>query len=228
MATADTASHIASLCQSQFPQLASSTDPVVGKTLRQARFARLPRGTVIFRPGNPCSDYLLLATGCIRVETGNEHGREIVLYRVHPGQGCVLTTSCLLSHDHYPATGVVERAASALLLSQPVFEEALARSGDFRRFVFAELGGRLARVLERIESVALSPIEQRLAQVLLDLAEENGEVRRTHQQLAAELGSAREVVSRGLARFAEHGWIRPGRGHISLLDPAALAARAGR
>lgn len=221
-------SEITSLWQSQFPQLASSRDPVVADTLQHARFVRLERGSTVFRPGSPCSDYLLLVAGSIRVELTSDQGREIVLYRVEPGQGCILTTSCLLSSDRYPATGVVEADASALLLSQRSFEEALARSGDFRRFVFAELGGRLARVLERIESVTFSPFERRLARVLLDLAGEDEVVRRTHQQLAAELGSAREVVSRGLARFAERDWIRAGRGRIRMLDRQALAACAAR
>jgi len=221
-------SEITSLWQLQFPQLASSRDPVVEETLQQARFVRLERETVVFRPGNPCSDYLLLVSGLIRVKITNDHGREIVLYRVEPGQGCVLTTSCLLSRDHYPATGIIEADACALLLSQRAFDEALASSRDFRQFVFAGLGERLAQVLERIESVALAPIEQRLARVLIDLADGGDEVRRTHQDLAAELGSAREVISRGLSRFAARGWIQAGRGRIRLLEPSALAEASGR
>lgn len=220
-------SDITLLWQSQFPQLASSQDPVVGETLQQSRFVRLEHGTVVFEPGSPCSDYLMLMAGQIRVEIINDQGREIVLYRVEPGQGCFLTTSCLLSHDHYPATGIVEADASALMLSQPVFEDALATSGDFRRFVFSGLGGRLAQLVQRIESVALTPLEQRLARILLDLADGSGEVRWTHQELAAELGSAREVISRGLTRFVTRGWVDVARGHIRLLDTTALADCGG-
>lgn len=221
-------SDITSLWQSQFPELASSADPVVGQTLQQARFVRLERDTVVFQPGSPCSDYLMLVAGQIRVEIINDQGREIVLYRVQPGQGCFLTTSCLLSHDHYPATGIVEANASALMLSQRLFEDALATSSDFRSFVFSGLGGRLAQLVQRIESVALTPLEQRLAQTLLELADDHGEVRLTHQELAAELGSAREVISRGLTRFSARGWVHAARGRIRLLDSAALAILGGR
>lgn len=216
------------LWQSQFPELASSGDPVVGETLQQARFVRLERDTVVFQPGSPCSDYLMLIAGQIRVEITNDQGREIVLYRVRPGQGCFLTTSCLLSHDHYPATGIVEVDASALMLSQRLFEDALAISSDFRRFVFSGLGGRLAQLIQRIESVALTPLEQRLARALLDLSDDGGEIRLTHQELAAELGSAREVISRGLTRFVARGWVHAARGHIRLLDRTALAVCSGR
>lgn len=213
--------------QSQFPALAASADTAVAEALAAARFERLPRGSVVFRPGNPCSDYLLVLAGRVRVEITGENGRQVVLYRVEPGQGCVLTTSCLLSEDHYPATGIVEADVAALLLPRTAFEDALARSADFRRFVFSELGGRLARVLARIEAVALDPLERRLARLLLELADDDGELHRTHQSLAAELGSAREVVSRGLARFAERGWVETARGRLRLLDRAAIAACAG-
>lgn len=221
-------SDISSLWQSQFPTLASSRDPVVGETLEQARFVRLEPDTVVFEPGSPCSDYLMLVAGLMRVEITNEQGRQIVLYRVQPGQGCFLTTSCLLSHDRYPATGIVEADASALMLSRQAFEKALAGSSDFRGFIFAGLGGRLAQLVERIESVALTPIEQRLARTLLDLADNGNEVRWTHQELAAELGSAREVISRGLTRFVARGWVHAARGRIRLLDTEALADCGGR
>jgi CRP/FNR family transcriptional regulator len=207
--------------------LAASGDSCVAEAMTRARQARLPAGTTVFRPGNPCTDYLLVLDGRVRVEITGETGRQIVLYRVHPGEGCVLTTSCLLSADHYPATGVVETDMSALLLPRTAFEDALSRSSDFRRFVFHELGSRLAQVLARIEAVALQPFEHRLARALLALAGDDARVHGTHQALAAELGTAREVVSRGLARFAARGWIRSGRGWIELLDREAMRTAAG-
>lgn len=215
--------HRTRLWKSQFPLLADSDDPAVAEAFDAAHFSQIPAGTVLFRPGTPCSEYLLVVTGRVRVQITGENGREVVLYRVDPGEACVLTTSCLLSHDHYPATGIVEADMSALLLTQEHFEDAVARSGDFRRFVFAQLGARLAQLFARIEAVALEPLEHRLALLLLDLADDTGVVTRTHQDLAAESGTAREVISRALARFEARGWIETSRGQIRLLQRAAIA-----
>ena len=118
----------AAVWQEQFPALAASTDPAVRELLQRARFARLPAGTVVFRPGNPCSQYLLVVSGRVRVEVTGAGGRQIVLYRVQPGEGCVLTTSCLLSSDHYPATGIVEAEVGVLSVPRPAFEEEMGRA----------------------------------------------------------------------------------------------------
>ncbi len=218
--------HPTRVWRSQFPLLADSDDPAIAEAFDAARFSQIPAGTVLFRPGTPCSQYLLVVTGRVRVQITGDNGRQVVLYRVEPGQACVLTTSCLLSHDHYPAMGIAETEMSALLLPQSHFEDAVARSGDFRRFVFAELGSRLAQLFARIEAVALEPLEHRLARLLLELGGDAGVVNRTHQDLAAELGTAREVISRALARFEQRGWVETGRGHIRLLQRAAIAACA--
>lgn len=210
-----------------FPELDPRQDPAMEALVAGLAEVRLPAGTPVFAPGAACSRYLLVAEGSVRVELLTESGREVVLYRVGPGQSCVLTTSCLLAHERYPAAGVTETDVTAFAIPEPVFERALSASARFRSFVFHRLGERLAEVLRRMEAIAFGDIDRRLAGCLLGLADEAGCVHQTHQALAAELGTAREVVTRHLGAFADRGWIAAGRGRVQLLDRAALKAVAG-
>jgi CRP/FNR family transcriptional regulator len=146
-----------------------------------------------------------------------------MLYRVRAGDSCVLTTSCLLAHEPYPATAVTETEVTALTLNERAFQQALDASAQFRRFVFTNLSSRLAEVIRRMEEVAFGDIDQRLAAALLTRQAAGTLGNTTHQALATELGTAREVVSRHLKRFEERRWVRLNRGAIELIDTAALA-----
>ena len=213
--------------QAHFPALWQRADPWLRQRLREARLVSLPAGQAVFYPDMHCEAYLLVIDGRVRVQLTGEAGREVVLYRVAPGQSCVLTTSCLLGADHYPAEGVTETPVRAFAIPVSRFHEALERSAVFRRFVFANFGQRLAEVIQRMELITQRSIEERLARVLLQLGGAQAAIQQTHQSLAAELGSAREVVSRHLKRFEEQGWVRLGRGTIEVLDSGSLE-RIGR
>ncbi len=187
----------------------------------------LAAGQVAFRPGDPCLRYLVVAQGSLRVQVLSANGREITLYRVTAGESCVVTTSCLISGEVYPAFGVSEETTTALAVPQALFDQALGQSAAFRRFVFAGQGERLGELIQRVEDVAFGRIDARLARLLLDLGGGDGQALAiTHQQLAAELGSAREVVSRQLKRFERAGWVAGGRGSLVVLQPTALQALA--
>ncbi|HHM06019.1 MAG TPA: Crp/Fnr family transcriptional regulator [Gammaproteobacteria bacterium] len=209
-----------------FPQLAAPADAALAQLMATARPLVAPADAVVFSPGTPCQSYLLVLQGSVRVSLSAENGREIVLYRVRAGESCILTTSCLLGATRYPAVGITETETTALSLPLAAFNRALEGSAAFRRFVFARLGERLAAVIARMEEVAFRSIDSRLAAALLAFSEATPELRLTHQSLATELGTAREVISRHLKRFEEQGWVRLGRGTITVLDRAALA-RAG-
>jgi CRP/FNR family transcriptional regulator len=151
-------------------------------------------------------------------------GREVVLYRVTDGQSCVITTACLISGEAYPAQGVAETATAGLLLPQADFNAVLDKSAAFRRFVFANQGQRLSDLIQRIEDVAFGRVDARLARHLVDRSQRHGgTLVATHQQLARELGTAREVVSRQLKGFEKQGWIRVLRGSVEVLQPQSLA-----
>ncbi len=209
-----------------FPALFEPPEPVLTEVLGHARPLRLQPGTQAFGCGAPCEAYVLVVAGGIRVRLLGRNGREVLLYRVGPGEPCILTTSCLLAHQRYPAEGVAERDTHMVALPAPAFHQGLQASDRFRRFVFASFGDRLADLLRRIDEVAFERLESRLARALTRRAGAGNPLPVTHQDLAAELGTAREVVSRELRRLQERGLISQGRGRITLLDPEGMAALA--
>lgn len=184
----------------------------------------VPAGTTVFGPGRVPDAMLLLLEGVVRVQQTATTGREIVLYRVRAGESCILTTACLLAGDAYAAEGVAETSLRAVSIPRSVFDGLLARSAAFRTFVFEAYGQRIGDLILTIEDIAFRRIDLRLAEALCRLAGPDGCVRGTHQDLAKELGTAREVISRQLAEFQRRGWTDQGRGIIRLVDPAALQA----
>lgn len=205
----------------QFPQLHDLDDPAWQEVLEAARPVELPAGTTVFRDGEGCQNYLFVIDGSVRVQKIAENGREIVLYRVQTGEACILTTSCLLSHQRYPAEGVAETDVRAISIPVPRFDAGISGSAGFRQFVFSSYGKRISELIMLVEDVAFGKMDIRLSQYLLDSSQQE-EVNRTHQEMAADLGTAREVVSRQLKEFERRGWIGLSRGKISLLDRPSL------
>ncbi len=184
--------------------------------MASAKLVELPTGQQIFYPGAVCEQYLLVLEGSVKAQIISESGREMLLYRVQSGQSCVLTTSCLLSGDHYPAEGVTESKVLAFSVSAHAFYRCMEQSAFFREFVFKNFSARLSGVIALLEDVTFTAIDTRLAKALL--AEERAVITLTHQELATQLGSAREVVSRHLKRFEVYGWVALQRGNITLLN----------
>jgi CRP/FNR family transcriptional regulator len=204
-----------------FPTLASGDRPT-RSVLDGARLVTMPADQRVFHAGSPCENYVLLLEGSVRVQVIGESGREAVLYRVLPGQSCVLTTCCILSGDDYPAEGFTESPVRALVVTKPAFDGALESAPAFRRFVFANLGGRIADVIARMEEVAFRPVERRLAAFLLSRSDGAGTLRATHQEIAVELGTAREVVSRHLKRLEASGLVELRRSTVEVRRPLEL------
>ena len=181
-----------------------------------------PAGTRIFGEGSPCRAYLILLSGQLRVQKVGENGREIVLYRVEPGETCIVTTACLMSGADYDAEGIAETDIQGQALPMQGFRELLAQSATFRDIVIKTYGTRISSLLMLIEEVAFRRIDQRLAACLLQIGKGKDKVDATHQELAVELGTAREVVSRQLKDFERRGWVQLGRGHLVLVNNRAL------
>ena len=207
-----------------FPALKDIQDPRWHALMAKAQEVRLPARTAVFHAGDPCRNFLFVLGGSVRVEKIAENGREVVLYRVGRGETCLLTTSCLIARERYPAAGVTETEVRAVALPHELFQEALAISPEFRAFVFASFGARLTDLIALIEAIAFGRGEARLARRLLDSGGTGGAVAATHQELAAELGTAREVVSRFLKEFEHRGLVRLRRGHIEITDRPGLEA----
>jgi CRP/FNR family transcriptional regulator len=189
-----------------------------------ARMATVPPGTPMFQDGAECANYVLVIDGSIRVQKVAENGREIVLYRVERGQSCVLTTNCLIAHEDYAAEGIAETEVRVLIVPAQLFRLLLAKSDAFRDFVFSAYATRIADLLMLIEEVAFGRIDMRLSAWLRQHADGKGEIRATHQEIAVELGTAREVISRQLKDFERRGWVSLHRGRIEVGDRAALLA----
>lgn len=210
-----------------FPGLRRLTPEVLGPLLRAAVVRTLPAGSRIFGPGQAPEHFLMLIEGSIRVQQVSEQGREIVLYRVNAGESCPLTTACLMGFEDYQAEAVAETEIIAVAIPRSTFDGLIAQSGEFRRFVFTAFSRRITDLFRVIDDVAFGRMDIRLAHKLLDLADGAGVVAATQQQLASELGTAREVVSRVLTEFRRRGWIESTRGTIELRDRAALRHLAG-
>lgn len=187
---------------------------------------QIPAGTVLFRAGDPCRGFVLLQQGSLRVTLTAANGREVVLYRVTPGELCLQTFSCLAEGRDYSARGVAETDLVATIIPAAEFHRTLAADADFRERVVTAVAHRFADFERLVEDVALTGFPARLARSLLRLAGPGRRVGATHEQLAAETGSGRAVVSRQLARFAAQGLVTVQRGAVLLDDPAGLARLA--
>jgi CRP/FNR family transcriptional regulator len=210
----------------RFAGLSRLAPEIKAKLVAESRVARVPEGTVIFGPGRAPENLLLLLEGAVRVHQTSEGGREIFLYRVHAGESCVLTTACLLAYEDYSAEGVAETELKAVLVPRVTFDELIARSPEFRRFVFTAYSRRITDLFLVIEEIAFRRVDVRLAQKLLQLAGPDGTLHATHQSLAVELGSVREVISRQLQEFQRRGWVELGRGVVRIVAPAGLSRLA--
>ncbi len=192
----------------------------------QGRLMALPRGAGLFFPGDACSAFVVVRAGTIVVTLTAENGREIVLYRVGPGEICLQTFGCLINGGTYSAQGTAETDLEIEMIPAGDFERRMAGDPPFRRQLLVAVAARFGDLERLVADVALSGIALRLARALLRLADGRGCVNATHEALATEIGSAREVVSRHLALLARDGLIEATRGHITLLRPDALRALA--
>ena len=211
---------------SRFKELDGLEDRLKRKLAAQSRIVTLKKGDVVFGHGASPETLLLLLDGTVRVQQQSDAGREIVLYRVQAGESCVLSTAALLAYDEHSAVGIAETDVRAAAIPRAVFDDLIATSKQFREFVFRSYSRRITDLFFVIDELAFRRVDIRLAQKLLDLADESGRLKATHQQLAAELGTAREVISRQLQEFRRRGWVELARGEVKLLAPEKLRSLA--
>jgi CRP/FNR family transcriptional regulator len=214
---------IRALVLTHFPALARLAPPHLDELVRLSALRTVPDGAVLFVPRQPCEGFPLVLRGSVRVAKTSSTGREIVLYRVDPGEACVMSGGCLLGNAGYSATATAEGEVTLLALHASLFQRLVLESAPWRSFVFGMYGRRLGEIMELVEEVAFRRLDARLANLLAHRGPVIGE---THQRLADELGSVREVVSRTLRSFEQRGWIRTERERITVVDAGALQALA--
>ncbi|CAG1016713.1 Cyclic AMP receptor protein [Anaerolineales bacterium] len=192
---------------------------------QKAFFASIPAGRDVFVEGDRVEAIALLISGVVRVYKIGETGREITLYRFGNGSSCILTANAILSHKTFPAVATVEKDAEAVMIPADVFRDWVKRYDVWREFVFDLLSDRLSTVMAVIDEVAFQRMDRRVALLLLERARRLNPIRITHQEIAADLGSSREVISRLLEDFVSEGSIHSGRGTVEVLDFDLLESR---
>jgi len=202
--------------------------PVIDEllTLDRAKIQHIAREQSLFSLGDPCNHYVIVKSGTVRVELLAENGQQLLLYRIEAGQSCVMTTSCLLGRTDYFAQAISETDVEMIFLPQSVFQHQLNESAEFRDFVFDGFAERLGALLGRTAELTTSTVDQRLAAALLSNAQTDStgvSLNLTHNQLAMEIGTSREVVSRRLAVFEKNRLIEKNRGYIKLINSDTLS-----
>lgn len=180
----------------------------------------VPDGSLIFAPGDESRAFLIVTHGAVRVEQTNIAGRTVVLYRVEVGDSCVLTTTCLLSDRPYSGYGYAEGEVKAVAISPAKFRKLLQTDPLFQEVVFQGFAARVGELTDVIDDLLEHRTDLRLARWIAKLP--GDEVNMKQVEIAQELGTAREVVSRTLKAFEDKGWIKVGRGKVSILDRSAL------
>ena len=191
--------------------------------VRNAKEVALTEKQHLFIQGQQAENYVFVTHGCVKVYARSRTGKEVVLYRVKEDEMCILTTACLLGNSRYPAEAITESETLIRIIPANLFGQLLNDSEPFRQFVFEGLSMRLAQVMERFEHLVLDSVHQRLADFLLRCADSQGVVETTHELLAVEIGTVREVVSRHLSEMEKDGLLIALRGRIEILQPLALA-----
>ena len=190
---------------------------------RRARTITLEAGQVVQLEGDTCDAIALIETGEIGVYKMSEKGREICLYHVRSGEACALAICCALTGQPYPATAKAVGSVTALALPSRLFLELAAREPALSRRVAHLLAQRLLELTTLVSEIAFEDVDQRLARYLLHQTGGTGAtVQSTHAAIAAELGTVREVVTRALEWYASNGWVKIGRGVVTVEDRAAL------
>lgn len=202
-------------------------DEALKQELKQhAQFAKIPAGQDVFVDGDRVEGIALLLSGVVRVYKIGETGREITLYRFGLGQSCILSANAIISQKSFPAIATVEEDAEAVMIPAEVFRNWVNKYDLWREFVFDLLSERLSTVMAVVDEVVFKRMDRRVAALLLNQAKVQNPMRITHQEIAAELGSSREVISRILEDFSKAELIESGRGTLEVLDFEELEARA--
>jgi len=207
-----------------FPFLAEADDTQRGDFFRRATRIRLPGGRMLAAPGDECGQLALVVRGHLRVYRTTAEGREITLYRLTSGESCVLTAACIMSHEGFPAIAETVDEVDALMIPAADARRWLVGWPAWCTFIFRLVSQRLSEVIVLLEEVAFERMNVRIAHYLVELGDRDAPLHTTHQRIADDLGTSREVVSRIIKGFETSGLIEAGRGTIVIRDRARLRA----
>ncbi len=197
-------------------------EPETRQRLNQLTPAEVPKGTILFRPGDSVKGYVIVLTGKIGVNLIGPTGRDILLYRVEPGQSCIQSTLGLMGGEDYSGEAIAETDAQVVLMPRDLFLDLIDSSPNFRALVFTAFAKRMQSMMHLLERVAFQKVEARLASYLLEQSDASGNLHITQADLATAIGSAREVISRRLDALETRGCIHRERGRVTIKNADML------
>jgi CRP/FNR family transcriptional regulator len=180
---------------SVFPVFKNNSDGLAGDILSCSIYKEFSESTTFYSEGDACTGIGLILSGEVRVYKVGEGGREITLYEIVPGETCILNVSCILSRGHYPANAVAVTEGEVLFIPEKEFRLLFSEHESLRNFIFSLFSQRFVEIMELIEEVAFGKMDKRLSEYLIEKSE-NSILNNTHQQIANDLGTSREVISR--------------------------------
>jgi len=204
------------------PFLQEADTQLLQEFQQQAFLARIPTGRDIFLEGDRVEALALLISGVVRVYNIGVTGREITLYRFGLGDSCILSANAIFNQQNFPAIATVEEEAEAVMIPSDAFKDWVDRHELWRNFIINLLSQRLSSLMTVIDEVAFQRMDTRIATFLYQRSGMENPIRITHQEIADELGSSREVISRILEDFSRQGVIEQSRGTITVVDQQAL------
>lgn len=203
-----------------FPYFRNAPKELVDDIISSSKYESAPENLVLKREGDELSEFVLLLSGEKRIYKESGAGREITLYEIGPGDICVLNASCLLSNTKLPANAASLTEVGMLLMPASDFLDIMARYKEMRSFVFRRINDSIVSIMSLITEVTFGKMDERLSDYLIEKSE-NYKLKTTHQKIAADLGTSREVVSRLLKDFERRGVVRLSRNSIEINYPAA-------
>ena len=206
------------------PFLGASDSRIKKEFMDYSYYIQIPSGRVIFSEGDEVNGIALLISGAVRVYKESQTGREITLYRFGEGESCVITANAILHQQDFPATARVEQDAEAVMVPANTFSDWVRRYEPWREFVFALVSQRLYRVMEIVEEIAFQRMDRRVAAFLVERSQRQNPIPVTHQEIANEIGSSREVISRLLEDFSKRGLVSLTRGEVKVVDLGELTS----
>lgn len=201
-----------------FPEI-SSMPEVEKYAWRKQTFYK---NEAVFNPGQPCNRFMLLGSGVLQVELQNPQGRSVVLYRIEPGQLCIHSLINLINDDNYSFVAIAKSDGWFCWADKEQFHRWMDTTHSFHQWILNNIGLRFKQVIERFAQHAFVSVEARLAGLLIEKMGQEQMINMTQSDLAAELGTAREIVSRYLSRWQKRGVVETRRGAICIIDIETL------
>jgi CRP/FNR family transcriptional regulator len=202
-----------------YPKLGEDEKAKLWQAMTKARF---PKGVSVRSRDSECLGVLLVHSGSLRAYIQSDDGREVTLYRLGPGEVCILSASCVLNSLDFEVSIDSDRDTEVFKIAIGAFNELMAANVWVENFSYKSAVARFADVMWAVEQVLFMRFDKRLAIFLLDESAKTGTVDSTHEEIAKYVGSAREVVSRMLKTFESQGLVELSRGSIRILNRDTL------